>query len=75
MAANYFWALMALMIAVPFWISTQQLFLGVIALNLCIITFPNYIPGELMPWLALANVFAFAITLFWRPWTPNIGGQ
>jgi hypothetical protein len=72
MAGNLFYLLMLVSIGLSMWLSTQQLVLGVLTVDYGAICFYDMLPAQGMWALALANVFAFAIAYFWRPFTPNL---
>lgn len=71
MAGNIFYFLILGTIGASMWIGTQSLILGVLAMDYGIATFWSKIPAIAVPYLAIVNVFAFALTYLWNPFSPH----
>jgi len=72
MAASIFYAIIVASQALYLWISTRQLTVATLAINVAVISFYSNIPVEAWPYIALLNILGFAIAYFYRPTTPTL---
>jgi hypothetical protein len=72
MTASWFYLIMLATVFMTFMVSIQQFTLATLAVNFAVAVFPEKIPAVAWPFIGLLNIFAIAVTLFYKPLSPAL---
>jgi len=71
MAESWFYLFLLAFLTLPLWIAVQNLGNMVLLMDMIIITFYGKVPPNTYAFLALLNVFAFGLIIFYKPMSPT----